>query len=81
MNGVLYLFLLQTCTNRVIGVLLSDELHWGAVTDEQAVKGSCSRREMPRPLFLAVKASHSLSVSLRASLPVRCSLVVTHSAS
>ena len=26
-NGALYLSLLQTCTNRVIGVLLSDELH------------------------------------------------------
>ena len=26
-NGDLYLSLFQTCTNRVIGVLLSDELH------------------------------------------------------
>ena len=26
-NGDLYLFLFQTCTNRVIGVLLLDELH------------------------------------------------------
>ena len=36
-NGDLYLFLFQTCTHRVIGVLLPDELHYGAVTDEQAV--------------------------------------------
>ena len=26
-NGDLYLSLFQTCTNRVIGVLLADELH------------------------------------------------------
>ena len=36
-NGDLYLSLFQTCTNRVISVLLSDELHYGAITDEQAV--------------------------------------------
>ena len=36
-NGALYLSLFQTCTNRVVGVLLSDKLHYGAVTDEQAV--------------------------------------------
>ena len=36
-NDDLYLSLFQTCTNRVIGVLLSDEFHYGAVTDEQAV--------------------------------------------
>ena len=27
-NGDLYLSLFQTCTNRVFGVLLSDELHY-----------------------------------------------------
>ena len=49
------------------------------MSSSEVMKGSCSGCGMPSPPLLAVKASRSLSVSLRASLAIRCSLVVTRS--